>query len=253
MHPGTGRGDRLPVHVVLHVARGEDAGHRGDGRIGLGDDVAVLVELQLPGEQRGVRRVPDRDEHPADRKLAQCIGLGVAQAHRFELAVADDIVDDGVPAHVDLRVGEDAVLHDLRRAQLLAAVDQRDVRRETGEEVGFLERGVAAAHDGDRKVAEEESVARRARRHAVPEQALLGFEAEHPRGRAGRDDHRAGEVFGVADADARTAIPTGRCGRRRRSRTRRRSGRPARGTASSAPGRGCRRGIPGSSRRRSSA
>ena len=30
-------------------------------------------------------------------------------------------------------------------------------------------------------VAEEEPVARRARGHAVAEQALLGFEAEHPR------------------------------------------------------------------------
>ena len=43
---GPGGRDRLPVHVVLHVAAGEHARHAGLGAV-VRDDVAVGVQLEL--------------------------------------------------------------------------------------------------------------------------------------------------------------------------------------------------------------
>ena len=133
-----------------------------------GDDVAVLVEVELAAEQRRCsgrdrwrrtgRSTSRSDSAPVDR---------VAQAQRLDRAVADHVADLGVPLELDLGVGERAVLHDLRRPQLVAAVDDRDLGRELGEEDRLLDRGVAAADHRDRLLAEEEAVARGAGGHAV--------------------------------------------------------------------------------------
>ena len=81
-------GDGLPVHLVVHVAGGEDALDVRVRRAGLHFDVALVVRLQLSAEERGVRLVADRDEHAVDRHLAQRAGLRVAQPHaRHLLAV----------------------------------------------------------------------------------------------------------------------------------------------------------------------
>src|SRR3954467_12600479 len=61
-------GNRLPVDVVLDIAAREDAGDAGLRAV-VGDDVAVLIELDLATEQRGIRRMADRHEHAADRDL----------------------------------------------------------------------------------------------------------------------------------------------------------------------------------------
>ena len=121
---------------------------------------------------------------------------------RLDRTVPDDVLHHRVPHELDLRVRERAVLHDLRRAQLVAAVHDGDGRRELREEQRLFERGVAAADDRDRLLAEEEAVARRARRHAVAEQSLLVREPEHARGGAGADDDRARAELALADPDA---------------------------------------------------
>ena len=109
---------------------------------------------------------------------------------------------------LDLRVGERPVLHDLRRAQLVAAVDQGHLGGELGEEDGLLDGGVAAADHGDLLAAEEEAVAGGAGGHAVAEQALLRCEAEHQAlGAGGDDDRRRPVVLGVvADPDLERAL-----------------------------------------------
>src|SRR5215218_2203665 len=63
---GAGRGDRLAVDVVDDVAAGEhtvDVGARG--RV-LDLHVALVVQLELAGEQLAARVVADGDEHAAD-------------------------------------------------------------------------------------------------------------------------------------------------------------------------------------------
>ena len=106
------------------------------------------------------------------------VGLDVADAHALDLLVAEDVGDDGVPQELDLRVGERPVLHDLARPQCIATMDQGDLVGEAGEERRLLDGRVAAADDGDVLAAEEEAVARCARRHTVTDQALFGLEAE---------------------------------------------------------------------------
>ena len=95
---------------------------------------------------------------------------------------------------------EQLVLHDLLGAELVAAVDQRDVAGDVGQVERFLDGGVAAADDGDRLVAVEEAVAGGAGRNALAHEGFLGGQAEILGRGAGGDDQRvAGVGAGVAD------------------------------------------------------
>src|SRR5262245_5585870 len=201
-----GRGDRLAEDVVLHVAGGE---HPVDGRLrgaALGDDVAAVVEVELPLEEVRVGVVADRDEQAVDLEARLLPGLRVAQLERLDRAVAHDVVDDGVPLELDLRVGERTLLHDLGGAQLVTPVHDRHLGRELREERGLLHGGVAAADDGERLVAVEEPVAGRARGDTLAEQRLLRRQPEHPRRRPGGDDDRVGAVLVVADPHTERAL-----------------------------------------------
>ena len=171
MQPEPGGGDRLAVHVVLHVAGGE---HAFDRRL-----ASSRARSRCSRSRRG-RAGPRNNvvfgSCGRSRRRAPYLELrlvtrgGVAKTNGFDCTGSEHVDDFRVPPEVDLRVGERAVLHDLRRAQLVAPVDDRDRGRELGEEDRLLERGVTATDDRDRLVAEEEPVAGRARRHAVAEQ-----------------------------------------------------------------------------------
>ena len=78
-----------------------------------------------------------------------------------------------VPQHLDLPVREQAVLEDLVGPQLVAAVDERDLAGEVGEEDGFLDRRVAAAHDQHVLAPEKEAVAGGAGRNAEAAEFFL--------------------------------------------------------------------------------
>ena len=94
----------------------------------------------------------------------------------------------------------------VRRAELVAAVDDRDLVGELRQEDRLLHRRVAAADDEDFLLAVEGGVADGAVRDARALEALLGGEPELPRGRTRGDDHRLGQVFVVADADPERAL-----------------------------------------------
>jgi hypothetical protein len=136
-----------------------------------------------------MKRPPGGDVH----RLA---GLQVADARAGELplVVAEVALDRAVEQPRDLRVRARAVLHDLRCAQLLAAVDDRHAVRELGEEVRLLHRGVAAAHHQDVLPLVEEPVAGGAGRDAAHGRAEveLVLEAQPLGARAGRDHQRVG-------------------------------------------------------------
>src|SRR5215211_6139018 len=135
---GPGRGDGLPVGVVHEVAGGEHARHPGAGRLALRDDVAVHVDVDDPAHDLGLRLVADRDEGAGDRQVAGLARLGVAQARVAEDAgvVGGELVDRVGRQELDVRRVAGALEHDLRRAELVAAVDDRHVRGELGEEDG---------------------------------------------------------------------------------------------------------------------
>ena len=58
-----------------------------------------------------------------------------------------------------VRHGFQLVLIDLRPAELVTAMDQIDFGSQLGQIKGFLQRSIAAADDGDRRIAEEVAVA----------------------------------------------------------------------------------------------
>ena len=192
-----GGGDRLAVDLVGDVAGGEHAGHRGGGRIAVGDDVAGRLHLELAGEQFGGRRVADGDEHAVDRALGDRAGLDVLQPHAGDLeriVVADHVVEHAVPDHLDLGMLEQPLLHDLFGAEGVAPVHDRHLGGEIGEEQRLLDRGIAAADHHDFLVAVEEAVAGRAGRDAIALELLLRGQIEPARLRAGGDDQRVGEI-----------------------------------------------------------
>ena len=143
----------------------------------MGDDVAALVHLELAGEQLRVRLVADGDEDAVDGHGAPLRATRVLEhdaGHTGAGGVADDLAHGDVPDEADLRIPLGALLHDLRRPQLIAAVQHVDARRVLGEVRRLLHRGVAAADDRELLVLEEEAVARRAGRDAIAHEALLG-------------------------------------------------------------------------------
>ena len=204
---GPCRRDRLTVDVVLHVACGEHARDVGAAALA-GDEIAVLVHVQLALEEVGVRRVADRHEHAVHRQLRPLARHGVAQVQpgHFSLGDVVDLFDDGVPEDLDLGMGQRLVLHDLRRAQLVPAVDQRDLGRELRQEDGFLGRGVTAADHRHGPAPVEVPVARGARRHAVSHQRPFRGQAQQPGRRARGDDQRAREQLALAGRDAERRV-----------------------------------------------
>src|SRR3546814_5499568 len=160
----------------------------------------------MAAEHLGRRVVADGDEQAVGGNLARLARLDVLDAesgHRERIGGAEDFVDDAVPDDGDLRIPEQAVLHDLLGAQGIAAVDQRNLRGEVGEEQRLLDRGVAAAHDRHLAVAEEEAVAGRAGRDAEALELLFRFEAEPARLRPGADNER---IAGIAVAAVALAL-----------------------------------------------
>jgi hypothetical protein len=172
-------------------------------------DIAGRLHLHLSGYQFGRGRVPDGDEHAVGWKLADRAGLHVLEANMCDLArvfVAADLLDGGVPDHLDLGVFEEALLQDALGAEAVAAVDDGDLGGEVGEEQRFLDRGVAAADHHDLLASVEEAVAGGAGRGAEALERFLRRNAEPARLRAGGEDDgvRHIDVAGIADEAERT-------------------------------------------------
>ena len=159
MQPEPAARDGLAVDVVLHVAAGEHAGHARVRPV-VRHDVAVGVERRAASRTAPCSACGrSRRTRPPPASSLRCAGLHVPQHDAGHDALVDvrDVLDHRVPAELDLRVGGRLVLHDLRRAQRVAPVDQRDLRRELREEDRLLQRRVAAADDRDRPVADRRS------------------------------------------------------------------------------------------------
>jgi hypothetical protein len=135
--------------------------------------------------------VADRDEQPGRRELAGRTVDGVAQGDALERLGAVDRGHLGVPDDLQLGVGESTLLHDLGGTQLVAAVDQRHLGAEPGEERRLLDRRVATAHHGDVLVAEEEAVTGGTPGDAAARELQLVGQPELAVARAHGQDHRS--------------------------------------------------------------
>src|SRR6185437_8116177 len=101
---------------------------------GLRDQVAVLVVLELVDEELRVRIVADRNEERAGGDLACLAGLGMAKAKPRDEVVAEHFLDDERRQEVDLVVRAGALDHDLRRTEIVAAMDERHADAEARQE-----------------------------------------------------------------------------------------------------------------------
>ena len=101
-----------------------------------------------------------------------------------------------------LRLRHQLVDQDRLGAELVAAMDHGDGARDVRQVQRFLDRGVAAADDDDVLALVEESVAGRARRHALAHERFFRRQAEVARRRAGRDDQRVAGVVAVVAEEA---------------------------------------------------
>jgi hypothetical protein len=192
---GSRRGHRLAIDVVRDVAGREHAGYAGRGGIAvqaaLHADVAV-GHFQLSGEDFGVGRVADGDEHARDLQILRPPGNQVVHADAGDAAgIAQHLVQTVVPQQPDVSGSgalEEFLLHDLLGAQLVAAVHQRDFGAQVGQIERLFHGGVAAADHGDLAVAIEESVTGGAGADAPALERLLGGQSEIARRRPGGDD-----------------------------------------------------------------
>src|SRR3954466_7454947 len=201
--PAAGGGDRLAVGVVDHVADGEDARElRLGGRL-LAHDPALVVEVDLALDQLRARPVADRDERTADLELLLLASLGVLQADHGDLAVVagDELHRDEGGEELDVVLAACALLHDLGRSVVVAAVDREELVRELRDEDRVLHRGVATADHRDVLALEEGAVTDSAGGHAAAGELQLARDAEPLRLCAHGEDHAPRAIGVVADLD----------------------------------------------------
>ena len=136
---GSRSGYGLTVAAVLHVAAGEDAGDAGEDVV-MGFDIAVLIEVELAGENSSVGDVADAEEEAADVEDGLHARGGVEDTDAGDLFRfdAENLLDDGVGHECDFGVGDGAVEHDAGGAEMLAAMDEGDFGGEAGEEESFF-------------------------------------------------------------------------------------------------------------------
>src|SRR5690606_3825297 len=100
-----------------------------------------------------------------------------ADASGLPLGTVDPL-DDRVPDELDLGLVERALLQQRLRTQLVATVDDVDLRGETRGEQRLVDRGIATTNDRDDLVSEKRGVTRRAVGDTSPGELLLSGNAE---------------------------------------------------------------------------
>ena len=190
-----GGGDGLAIVVVGHVAGGENALHAGirpGGRGPLDDTSSRSAPVCLSGMPYwACGRWPGRRRSrlSPSRARRRCFARRTPVTPSLSLPSTSASVRFqriSIFGLASARCG-----HDLRRPQLVAAMDQIDRAGELGQVVGLFDGRIAAADDGQRLVAEsrQRPVANGARADAAVLELLLGGQAEIVRPGAGGHDH----------------------------------------------------------------
>jgi hypothetical protein len=134
--------------------------------------------------------VADAEEECAGGEIPDFAGFHVSQLQARDFLVIDviNIFDDGVGEELNFLVVLRALQHDFGSAETFAAMNERDLGGEAGEEDRFLHGGVAAADHDDFFAGKEKAVAGGAGRNAVADQLLLVRQAQPAGGGAAGDD-----------------------------------------------------------------
>lgn len=194
----TSTGDGLAVALVLDITAGKDARYTSVAGAGLGDDVAILVEVDLALDQGVGGVVADGVEETVgvDDLLVAIDGvLDTEVGHEaVGLVLADNLGSNGVEANSALGVGEQTISHDLGGTQLVAADKDGDAAAVLGQKHGFLGGRVTTANYVQGLVAEDRhsTVADSAGTDTVLPVGLLAGEVETAGIGAGSNDDSVG-------------------------------------------------------------
>ena len=136
--------------------------------------------------------MPDRHEEPGAGNLALCARLHILDPDARDPQRSlgpQDLGHRRIPDHLDLRVLEQPILHDLLGPETVPPVDHRHLRREIGQEQRLFHRRIPAPDHHDLFPAIEEPVAGRTGRHAEPLELLLTWQPQPLGLRPRRQDH----------------------------------------------------------------
>ena len=132
------------------------------------------------------------DKDAGAGQLAQGVGLDIAKfdASDFVLLYVADFFNNAVPDRLNLGIVQHAVDHNFRSPELIAPVNQVNLRSEMSEVGGFFARRIAAANNHERLVAKnwQGPVAGGTVGHAFALERIFARHAEMPVGSADGDD-----------------------------------------------------------------
>jgi len=202
IHTSTGNG--LAVALILNITASEDTLHVSEAGAGLGDDVSLIIELDLALNQSVGGVVANSVEETVgidDLLLVRDNVLDTEVGHEaVRLALADNLSGNGVEANSALGVSEQTLSHNLRGTQLVLANKNGHVATVLGKEHGLLSGGVATTNDVKRLVTEDghSTVADGTGTDSVLPVGLLTGQVQTAGVGAGGDDHSVGSTDGLA-------------------------------------------------------
>lgn len=198
----TGAGDGLSISLVLNITAGENTRKAGVAGTGLGEDVAVLVEVNLALDEGSGRVVADGVEEAIGANDLLVARDGVLdsqmgqQAHG--LVFTQGLEGNSVETDGDLGVSEETVGHGLASTQLMTANQHGNAAAILGQEHGLLGGRVATSDHVERLVTEDRhgAVANSAGADSVLPVFVLTGQVETAGVGAGGDDDGVGGTGG---------------------------------------------------------
>src|ERR1700722_17096835 len=157
---GARGGDCLPIDPIGNVACGKDAVDIGVSGSRFYFQIAEFIHIELITKDLRVGLMADRDKNSVGTKLTLLAGAQILEtntAHALNW-LAINLIDCRIPDKVNFGIFAGTVLHDFRRAELVTAMNQCDLRAKPREEVSLFQCRVAAADNHRFLVFEEGAV-----------------------------------------------------------------------------------------------
>src|SRR5262245_13928790 len=158
--------------MVVHITRDENTWDVAHGVL-VGVQVADRIHIKNAPENFSVGLMTNGYKETLYVQFLRLTRLKVLDAQTLYRAIAYHVLDGRVIADIDLGVFTRTLLHNLAGAELIATVQQVDLRGVLGQEERLLHGGVAPADNGHFLAAEEEAVTGCAAAHTAPLQPLL--------------------------------------------------------------------------------
>lgn len=155
----TGTGNSLAVSLILNITAGENTLHAGKAGTGLGDNVSLVIELDLALDKGVGGVVANSVEKTVSLDDLLLVGVNILNAEvsheTIGLLLAQNLSGNGVEADLALGVGKQTLSHNLRSTQLVLADEDSHAAAILGQEHGLLGGGITTANDVEGLIAED--------------------------------------------------------------------------------------------------